>query len=80
MQRSNRFQRKPRPVARNCMFCDGKIEPNYKESAILEKYLTERGKILARSKTGICSTHQRALTIAIKRARHVALLPFIVRA
>lgn len=80
MQRSRRLQRKPRPVAKNCAFCEGKTEPDYKESMVLGRYLTERGKILAKSKTGICSTHQRALTIAIKRARHVALLPFVVRA
>ncbi len=46
----------------------------------LSRFLTERGKILSRTKTGVCSRHQRALTIAIKRARHVALLPFVVRA
>ncbi len=71
--------RKPRVVAKNCPFCNTKTEPNYKDVAVLSRYLTERGKILAESKTGICSTHQRALTEAIKRARIVALLPFIVR-
>lgn len=69
-----------RPVARNCQFCDNKTEPNYKDVSTLGKYLTERGKILGRSRTGICSKHQRALENSIKLARHVALLPFIVRA
>jgi small subunit ribosomal protein S18 len=69
-----------RPVARNCQFCDNKTVPNYKDVGILGKYLTERGKILGRSKTGICNKHQRDLGHAIKHARHLALLPFIVRA
>lgn len=80
MRQSNRYQRKPKPVAKNCAFCEGKTEPDYKESSVLGKYLTERGKILSHGKTGICSKHQRALTREIKRARHVALLPFVVRA
>lgn len=69
-----------RPVARNCQFCDNKTHPDYKESSVLAKYMTERGKISGRARTGICSTHQRELTLAIKYARHVAFLPFIVRA
>lgn len=80
MQRSNRFQKRTRPVPRNCIFCDTKTDPEYKEIGALVKFTTERGKILSRSKTGVCSRHQRMLTIAVKRARHVALLPFVVRA
>ncbi len=72
--------RKPKPVAKNCGFCATKTNPDFKETGMLTKYLTERGKILARSKTGICSKHQRAVTIAVKRARLVGLLPFVVRA
>ncbi len=79
MKRTTKTSRRPRVVARNCTFCHTKTEPEYKDVAILFKYLTERGKILAQSKTGVCSRHQRTLTQAIKRARHVALLPFIVR-
>ncbi len=79
MKRNTKTTRRPRVVARNCNFCHTKTEPEYKDIAILSKYLTERGKILAQSKTGVCSTHQRSLAQAIKRARHVALLPFIVR-
>jgi small subunit ribosomal protein S18 len=52
---------------------------DYKDIALLSKFISERGKILPRSKTGVSSKQQRMLTIAIKRARHVALLPFIVR-
>jgi len=78
-RRPTRFTRKPRIVAKNCNFCHTKTAPDYKNIAILSPYLTERGKILAQSKTGVCSKHQRVLAQAIKRARHVALLPFIVR-
>ncbi len=69
-----------RPVAKNCPFCNQKTEPNYKDLPILEKYVTERGKLLGRAKTGICAKHQRHVTTEVKRARHMALLPFIVRA
>lgn len=69
-----------RPVARNCQFCDNKTLPDYKDASMLMKYVSERGKLLGQARSGICSKHQRALTIAIKRARHVALLPFVVRA
>jgi small subunit ribosomal protein S18 len=74
-----RKSRKVRPVAKNCGFCAAKSTIDYKDG-ILSKYLSERGKILGRSKTGICSKHQRIITNAIKRARHVGLLPFVVRA
>ena len=52
-------------------------EINYKDTAKLKKYVSERGKILPRRITGTCAKHQRALTSAIKRARHVALMPYV---
>ena len=61
-----------------CNFCVDKIDYiDYKDAAKLRRYVSERGKILPRRTTGTCARHQRQLTIAIKRARHVALLPFI---
>ena len=61
-----------------CSFCVDKVEHiDYKEAAKLRRYLSERGKILPRRTTGTCAKHQRQLTIAIKRSRHVALLPYI---
>jgi small subunit ribosomal protein S18 len=48
----------------------------YKEVTRLRRYLSERGKILPRRMTGTCARHQRSLTVALKRARHIALLPF----
>ena len=69
-----RGNRKRRKV---CAFCVDKVEEiDYKDVAKLKKYITERGKILPRRVTGTCAYHQRALTVAIKRARHLALLPY----
>lgn len=60
-----------------CAFCVDKIETiDYKDIARLRRYMSERGKILPRRVTGTCARHQRALTVAIKRARQVALLPY----
>jgi small subunit ribosomal protein S18 len=73
-------QKRLRPVARNCNFCDNNTVPDYKDVTMLGKFMTERGKVLASSRTGICSRHQRDVMRVIKQARHVALLPFIVRA
>ena len=61
-----------------CVFCGDKNGViDYKDTAKLKKYVSERGKILPRRITGTCAKHQRALTVAIKRARHVALMPYV---
>ena len=60
-----------------CVFCGKDNVIDYKETAKLKKYVSERGKILPRRITGTCAKHQRALTVAIKRARHVALMPYV---
>lgn len=80
-------KRRERPVAKNCPFCANKnlpagrqANPDYKDTGVLNKYITERGKLLSRARTGLCAKHQRGITAAVKRARLVALLPFIVRA
>jgi small subunit ribosomal protein S18 len=78
--RYQRRDQKLRPVARNCPFCHQKVEPDYKEINVLTRYLSERGKLLSQARTGLCSYHQRRVTQEVKRARHVALLPFVVRA
>lgn len=70
-----RMNRKKKKV---CVFCAEKVENiDYKDVARLRKFTSERVKILPRRITGTCAKHQRELTEAIKRARHVALLPFI---
>lgn len=59
---------------RKCFFCEGKKEPAVSETSDLSKFLSERGKIIPRSRSGLCAKHQRALTKNIKHARHLALL------
>ena len=60
-----------------CVFCGKDNEISYKDTAKLKRYVSERGKILPRRVTGCCARHQRALTVAIKRARHIALMPYV---
>ena len=71
---------KPRPRKgrrKVCQFCVDKVEHiDYKDAAKLRKFITERGKIMPRRMSGNCAKHQRQLSIAIKRARHIALLPY----
>ena len=78
--RGNRKRRKVCAfcVGKVCAFCVDKVESiDYKDTAKLKRYLSERSKILPRRTTGTCAMHQRQLTEAIKRARHVALLPYV---
>ncbi len=73
-QRSRYSRRRTR---KKCAFCDDESLPiDYKKANSLQDYLTERGKILPRRATGTCARHQRRIAVAIKRARHLALLPF----
>ena len=61
-----------------CVFCGQENnEIDYKDVNKLKRYVSERGKILPRRITGNCAKHQRALTVAIKRARHIALMPYV---
>lgn len=70
-------ERGRKPRRKVCSFCVDKVEDiDYKDIPKLRRYITERGKILPRRISGNCAKHQRQLTIAIKRARNVALLPF----
>lgn len=82
MERTERperpMNRDRRPRRKVCAFCAGKIEMiDYKDTQRLRRYLSERGKIVPRRVTGTCARHQRQLTTAIKRARHLALLPYV---
>ena len=70
---SRRPARRRRKV---CVFCGGE-EISYKDAAKLKKYVSERGKILPRRVTGTCAKHQRAVTVAVKRARHMAIMPYV---
>ena len=69
-----RIQRRRRKV---CIFCGAESEISYKDTAKLRKFVSERGKILSRRVTGNCAKHQRAVTLAVKRARHMALMPYV---
>lgn len=75
---SNFKRRGPRRRKKVCVFCADKEhkEIDYKDVNKLKRYMSERGKILPRRITGNCAKHQRALTVAIKRARHIALMPY----
>jgi small subunit ribosomal protein S18 len=64
---------------KKCYFDDEKKEPVFSDTATLQRFITDRGKIVPRSRSGICSKHQKALTREIKYARHLALLPFVVK-
>lgn len=72
-------QKRWTPRRKVCGFCAEKVKViDYKDVNRLRRYLSERGKIEPRRKTGTCAGHQRQLAVAIKRARHLALLPFVV--
>lgn len=69
-----RIQRRRRKV---CIFCGQDSAISYKDTAKLRRFVSERGKILSRRMTGNCAKHQRAVTLAVKRARHMALMPYV---
>ncbi len=77
LRKKKEYRGKYAPRRKVCTFCVDKINDiDYKDVFRLRRYLSERAKIEPRRKTGTCARHQRGLTIALKRARHVALLPF----
>ncbi len=77
--KSNTAPSTPR-AKKTCFFCDNKLIPTYTDSQTLRKFLSDRSRIVASQRTGLCSKHQRILTKEIKHARHLALLPFVTRA
>jgi len=82
MDRTENTARPAKPMMRKrrkvCIFCVDKVDfIDYKDSAKLRKFISERGKILPRRISGTCAKHQRELNTAIKRARQVALLPYV---
>lgn len=64
-------------VKKNCIFCKEDVVIDYKNIDLLKKYISERGKIIGHGRTGVCSKHQKIIAQAIKRARFLALLPFV---
>ena len=82
VQRDYRSRRPGRskyiPKRKVCLFCRDKIATiDYKDTAMLRPYISDRGKIAPRRKSGACARHQRRLANSIKRARHLALLPYM---
>ncbi len=76
VERTDRRNRKSRKKV--CAFCMDKIEHiDYKDVPRLKRYLSDRAKIIPRRVTGTCARHQRQLTVAVKRARHLAFLPYV---
>ena len=82
MDRNENVAHQARPMMRKrkkiCIFCADKIDYiDYKDTGKLRKFISERGKILPRRISGACAVHQREVNTALKRARNVALLPFV---
>lgn len=79
MAEKRRIPKRKITVPKECFFCVQKSSPGYADVASLQKFVSDRGKIIVRTRTGLCAKHQRQLTIAIKHARHLALMPFVSR-
>lgn len=70
-------KRAPRRRRKVCVFCGKDNTIDYKDVNKLKRYVSERGKILPRRVTGNCAKHQRSITVAVKRARHMAIMPYV---
>ena len=70
-------KKEKKPSSKPCRFCMDKMQIDYKNDGLLRRFVTDRGKITPRRITGTCARHQRQLAHAIKRARSIALLPFV---
>ncbi len=79
IQRSRQKPQQP-PKERNCYLCANALdELDYKDTRLLQRFVSSYGKVIPRRRSGTCLTHQRTVSQAIKRARIMALLPFVVR-
>jgi len=79
MKKPVRTPKRKIQTPKECYFCKENKTPHYADTVILQKFVSERGKIVGKVRNGLCAMHQRRLTLAIKYARHLALLPFIER-
>lgn len=75
-QKTKRKIVKERPISTKCLFCETKTVPTYKQYEVLSKFLSDRGRIYSRERSGVCAKHQRSLAQEVQRARFLALLPF----
>lgn len=82
-KKTKREERPDRPMRVRppavCYFCKEDKEPNYKEWEVLRPFVSDRAKIISPQRSGACAKHQRRLAREIKRARHLAFFPFIIR-
>ncbi len=74
--RERRFGARVSRVRSRCYFCEKGIEPDFRQEDILIRFLTKRGKIRPRTRSGMCSRHQRKLSLEVKRGRNLGLLPY----
>lgn len=75
--KKRRIPKKKIAVPKKCYFCKEEKNPWYADVSDLQKFISDRGKIIGRTRNGLCAKHQRRLTTAVKHARHLALLPFV---
>lgn len=68
----------PTVKTKKCVFCEQHTNPSYKDYELLRQFMSFRGKLLSREKTRLCAKHQRKLAAAVKQARTLALLPYVV--
>lgn len=73
------FKRNQKKRILNCFFCQSNLMPDYKDLETLSRFVSDRGKIVSRTRTGVCAKHQRRLAREIKRARYLALIPFVAK-
>ena len=76
-EKKKRIPKRKITVPKSCYFCKEDKTPWYSDVASLLKFVSDRGKIITRTRTGLCAKHQRRLTSAVKHARHLALMPFV---
>ncbi|NIT03328.1 30S ribosomal protein S18 [Candidatus Saccharibacteria bacterium] len=70
-------RKRPRPIrGLKCSFCESGKKPDYKDVEALRRFVSDRGKIVSRGRTGVCAKHQRRLAQSIKRGRYLGLIPF----
>jgi small subunit ribosomal protein S18 len=78
-KRKQRIPKRKIVVPKECYFCKEEKTPWYAAVSDLQKFITDNGKIIGRTRNGLCAKHQRRVTSAVKHARHLALLPFVGR-
>ena len=79
ISRSNKRLKPTYSKALKCAFCQKNMTTDFKESDILVRYITDRGKVFSRGRTGFCAVHQRKMAREVKKARYMGFIPYITR-